>query len=60
MRNSVAFVICVAVTAGALALAGWVDAGQHAIAGWPLLPALALFAFAVQWLVYLPSFLAQT
>lgn len=60
MRNSVAFVICLGVTLLALAIAVLLDAGTTPVAGLPLLPTLALFAFVVQWLVYVPSFIKQT
>ena len=60
MRNSVAFLVSVIVTLLALGLALLVDNGAHRVAGLPLLPALALFGFAVQWLVFVPSFLRQT
>ena len=60
MRNSVALLISVLATLLALGLAVLVDDGTHGIAGMPLLVGLALFAFALQWLVYVPSFLQQT
>ena len=60
MRNSVAFLISVVVTLLALGLAVLVDDGPPRVAGMPLLAALALFGFAVQWLAYVPSFLRQT
>jgi len=60
VRNSVAFLISVLATLFALGLAVLVDGGGHRVAGMPLLAALALFAFAVQWLAYVPSFLRQT
>lgn len=60
MSNPVAFALSALVTALALALAVLLDAGAHVVAGLPLLPMLALVAFAVQWLVYVPSFLKQT
>lgn len=60
MQNSGAFVVSVVVTVLALGLAVVVDDGAHSIAGMPLLAALALFGFVVQWLVYVPSFLRQT
>ena len=60
MRNSVAFAISLLVTVLALGLAWLLDDGTQRIAGLPLLPALALFAFVVQWAVYVPSFLGQT
>lgn len=60
MRNSSAFAISLIVTLLALALAVLVDGGTQRIAGLPVLPALALLAFAVQWLVFVPSFLRQT
>ncbi len=60
MRNSVAVLIGVLATLLGLGLAVLVDDGAHRVAGMPLLVALALFAFAVQWLVYVPSFLRQT
>jgi len=60
VRNSVAFLISVLATLFALGLAVLVDDGGHRVAGMPLLSALALFAFAVQWLAYVPSFLRQT
>jgi steroid 5-alpha reductase family enzyme len=44
----------------ALGLALLVDDGAYSVAGLPLLAALALFGFAVQWLVFVPSFLRQT
>lgn len=60
MRNSSAFLVSVIATLLALGLALLLDDGAHRIAGLPLLPGLALFAFAVQWLVFVPSFLRQT
>jgi len=60
VRNPVAFLISVVATLLALGLAVLVDDGAHHVAGVPLLAALAMFAFAVQWLVYMPSFLRQT
>lgn len=60
MRNSVAFAISLLVTLLAMGIAVLVDDGAPRIAGLPLLAALVLFAFAVQWLVFLPSFLRQT
>ena len=60
MRNSVAFLVSVLATLLALGLAVLVDDGGHRLAGMPLLAALALFAFALQWLAYVPSFLRQT
>lgn len=60
MRNSVAFLVSVIATLFALGLAVLVDDGAYSIAGLPLLVALALFGFAVQWLVFVPSFLRQT
>lgn len=60
MRNSVAFLISVIVTLLALGLAVLADDGAQRVAGLPLLAALALFGFAVQWLVFVPSFLRQT
>ncbi len=60
MRNSVAFLISVLATLFALGLALLIDDGAHTGAGMPLLVMLALFGFAVQWVVYVPSFLSQT
>ena len=60
MRNSVAFLVSVIATLSALGLAVLVDDGAYSIAGLPLLVALALVGFAVQWLVFVPSFLRQT
>ena len=60
MRNSVAFLVSVIATLLALGLAVLVDDGAYRVAGLPLLMALALFGFAVQWLVFGPSFLRQT
>lgn len=60
MRNSVAFSVSLLVTILAVSLAALVDDGAHSIAGVPLLVVLAAAAFAVQWLVYAPSFLHQT
>ena len=60
MRNSSAFAVSVIATLLALGLALLVDDGAYRVAGLPLLPALALFGFAVQWLVFVPSFLRQT
>lgn len=60
MRNSVAFAISLFVTLLALGLAVLVDDGSHAVAGLPLLACLVVTTFAVQWLAYVPSFLAQT
>ncbi|QIT55998.1 DUF1295 domain-containing protein [Aquisalimonas sp. 2447] len=60
MRNSSAFLVSVVATLFALGLALLVDDGATRVAGLPLLPALALFGFAVQWLVFVPSFLRQT
>ena len=60
MRNSSAFLVSVIATLFALGVALVVDDGAYRVAGVPLLPALALLAFAVQWLVFVPSFLRQT
>ena len=60
MRSSVAFLVSVIVTLLALGLAVLVDDGAYRVAGFPLLAALALFGFVVQWLVFVPSFLRQT
>lgn len=60
MRNSSAFLVSVVATLFALGLALLVDNGATRVAGLPLMPALALFGFAVQWLVFVPSFLRQT
>ena len=60
MRNSVALLVSVIATLLALGLAVLVDDGAYRVAGLPLLVALALFGFAVQWLVFVPSFLRQT
>ena len=60
MRNSMGLLISVVATLVALGLAVLVDDGAHPIASTPLLVVLALFAFAVQWLAYVPSFLEQT
>ena len=60
VRNSVALLVSVIATLLALGLAVLVDDGAYRVAGLPLLVALALFGFAVQWLVFVPSFLRQT
>ncbi|MCC5810112.1 MAG: DUF1295 domain-containing protein [Ectothiorhodospiraceae bacterium] len=60
MRNSSAFLVSVIATLFALGLALLVDGGAYRVAGLPLMPVLALFGFAVQWLVFVPSFLRQT
>ena len=60
MRSSVAFLVSVIVTLLALGLAVLVDDGAYRVAGFPLLAALALFGFVMQWLVFVPSFLRQT
>ncbi|TQE98335.1 MAG: hypothetical protein FKY71_14370, partial [Spiribacter salinus] len=60
MGNSLAFLVSVIVTFLALGLALLVGDGAYSIAGLPLLVALALFGFAVQWVVFVPSFLRQT
>lgn len=60
MDNRLAFVVSLIVTVLALGLAWLLDSGTQYVAGLPLLVALALFAFAVQWAVYVPSFLGQT
>jgi len=60
MRNSTAFLVSVIATLLAVALALLVDDDAHRVAGLPLFAGLALFGFAVQWLVFVPSFLRQT
>lgn len=60
VRNSSAFAISLIVTLLALALAVLVDGGAQRVVDLPVLPALALLAFVVQWLVFVPSFLRQT
>lgn len=60
MRNSVALLVSVIATLLALGLALLVDDGTYRVAGLPLLAALALFGLAVQWVVFVPSFLRQT
>ena len=60
MRNSVAFLVSVIAVLLGLGLAALVDDGAYRVAGLPLLAALALFGFVVQWLVFVPSFLRQT
>jgi len=60
VRNSVALLVSVIATLLALGLALLVDDGTYRVAGLPLLAALALFGLAVQWVVFVPSFLRQT
>jgi len=60
VRNSVAFLVSVIAVLLGLGLAALVDDGAYRVAGLPLLAALALFGFVVQWLVFVPSFLRQT
>jgi len=60
MRNSVAFLVSVIAVLLGLGLAVLVDDGACRVAGLPLLAALALFGLAVQWLVFVPSYLRQT
>jgi len=60
MRDSTAFLVSVIATLLAVALALLVDDDAHRVAGLPLFAGLALFGFAVQWLVFVPSFLRQT
>lgn len=60
MRNSVAFLVSVIAILLALGLALLVDDGANRVGGLPLLAGLALFGFAVQWLVFVPSWLRQT
>lgn len=56
-KNLAAIVITVAIGA---TLAWLADSGQQNIAGWPSLPVLALLAFAVQWLAFIPAYTHQT
>jgi len=60
VRNSVAFLVSVIAVLLGLGLAVLVDDGAYRVAGLPLLAALALFGFAVQWVVFVPSYLRQT
>ncbi|MHA7833421.1 MAG: DUF1295 domain-containing protein [Algiphilus sp.] len=60
MKNSVAFLVSVLVTSLALGLALLLDDGAQTVFGLPLLLALALFGFVVQWAVFVPSFIGQT
>ncbi len=52
-------IVAVAVGLG-LGLAWLTDSGQRQLFGLPMLPALAITAFVIQWVVWLPSYLAQT
>lgn len=56
-KNNLA--IAISVSIGGL-LAWLADSGSHSLAGWPLLPALALLAFAIQWLAFIPAYISQT
>lgn len=49
--------LCTVLTMG---LATLVDGGGARIGPWPALPALALIAFAVQWLAFVPAYAWQT
>ncbi len=53
------FIVALSVGIG-LGLAWLADSGQRQLLGLPMLPALALLAFVIQWLVWLPSWLART
>jgi len=43
-----------------LGVAGLADAGARELWGLPMLPALAGLAFLIQWVVFVPSYVAQT
>lgn len=43
-----------------LGIAALADSGNRVVLGMPLLPALAVLAFAIQWLAFIPSYLLQT
>jgi len=60
VRNSLAFFVSVIAVLVGLGLAVLVDDGGYRVAGLPLFAALALFAFTLQWLVFVPSFVHQT
>lgn len=60
VRDGAAFVVSVIAALVALVLAVLVDDGAHRVAGMPLLAALAVFGFVLQWLVFVPSFVRQT
>lgn len=47
-------------TAVGLGIAWLADSGGNNLQGWPALPALALLAFAIQWLAFLPAYAFQT
>ena len=59
MNNLSAAATSLVVTGLALALAGLLS-GPATLAGLPVLVALALLAFLIQWAAYLPSYLKQT
>ncbi len=50
----------VLVVAVGMGVAWLADPGGRTLLGMPMLPALALLAFAIQWVVFVPSFIAQT
>lgn len=60
MSHTLIYLLCACVTSLAGGVAWLVDSGEHAIAGVPLLVALALLAFVVQWIAFVPAFLRQT
>ncbi len=50
----------VMVVAFGLGVAWLADPGARALLGVPMLPALAALAFLIQWVVFVPSYMAQT
>lgn len=60
MRHLISLTVCLALAAAAGALAWLVDDSSQSWASVPPLVVLALLAFAVQWLAFVPAFVAQT
>lgn len=61
MKAQLQSIVVILVATGiGFALAHIVSPGSLSLLGQPLLPMLALLAFGVQWLVFLPSYWAQT
>ena len=60
MRHLISLTACLALAVAAGALAWLVDDSAQSWASLPPLVVLALLAFAIQWLAFVPAFAAQT
>ncbi|MGJ8670306.1 MAG: DUF1295 domain-containing protein [Oceanococcus sp.] len=59
-RTAISLLSVVLITVLTCSLAYLVDSGIYTVFGWPVLPALALLAFVVQWLAFIPAFTLQS